>query len=269
MLFRSDKPVEIPQLDTNRILGIDPGVDNLAACASTTGQIFLVDGRQLKAANQWYNKERSRLQAIKDKHNIKAQTRKMAAIAINRDYFILDYMRKAARFIVDFCTANSIGTIVVGVNKEQKQSVNMGHINNQNFVQIPFWKFRRILKGLCEKNGVLYCETNESYTSKASFLDKDTLPQYDPNRQEKHIFSGRRIKRGLYKTKNGSTIHADINGAANIIRKHRSDADFSTLDKAVLLNPKRIRVLNTARKKPVVRHKKKAVKSKAAAQATA
>jgi len=251
-----DKPVVLPSLDKDCIMGIDLGVDNLAACASTAGHIFLLDGKQLKAANQWYNKERSRLQSIKDMHKIKVETRKMASIAVNRENFINDYMRKTARYIVDSCISQGIGTVVVGVNKEQKQSVNIGHVNNQNFVQIPFWKFRRILKNLCERYGIIYSEEEESFTSKASFLDKDFLPEYDQGDAAKYTFSGRRIKRGLYRTKDGRTIHADINAAANIIRKHRPYADFSALDKGIFLNPRRVRVLNTVRKKQVVCHKK-------------
>lgn len=254
-----DKPVVQSLLDKNRILGIDLGVDILAACASTTGHTFLTDGKQLKAANQWYNKERARLQSVKDLHNIKGETRKQAALAVRRENCITDYLRKAARHILDFCITQEVGTVVVGVNKEQKQGVNIGHINNQNFVQIPFWKFRRILKNLCDKYSIIYVEAEESYTSKASFLDKDSLPEYDPQRLEKPQFSGRRIKRGLYRTKEGYTVHADINGAANIIRKYRLDVDFSALDKGILLNPHRVRVLNTPRKKPV------GSKSKAAA----
>ncbi|ACV64114.1 transposase, IS605 OrfB family [Desulfofarcimen acetoxidans DSM 771] len=257
-----DKPVVLPSLDSNRILGIDLGVDNLAACASTTGHVLLIDGKQLKAANQWYNKERARLQSIKDLHNIKSETHKLAALAVSRENFITDYLRKAAKHIVEFSISLEIGTVVVGVNKEQKQGVNIGHVNNQNFVQIPLWKFRRILKNLCDKYGITYIEVEESYTSKASFLDKDFLPEYDSANKNEYTFSGRRIKRGLYRTKNGCVIHADINGAANIIRKYRSDGDFSVLDKDIFLNPYRVQVLNTPRKKPLVVQKKK---SKAAA----
>lgn len=253
------KPVIMSTQDKKRILGIDPGVDTLAACASTTGHTFLIDGRQLKAANQWYNKERARLQSIKDLHNIKGETKKQATLAVRRENLITDYLRKVARHIVDFCITREVGTVVVGVNKEQKQGVSIGHVNNQNFVQIPFWKLRRILKNLCEKYGILYAEVEESYTSKASFLDKDSLPVYDPQRENKPQFSGRRIKRSLYRTKEGYIVHADINGAANIIRKYRLDVDFSALDKGILLNPHRVRVLATPRKKPVVN------KSKAAA----
>jgi IS605 OrfB family transposase len=255
----NEKPAVLPNLDKDKIMGIDLGVDNLAACVTTTGTIYLIDGKQLKAGNQWYNKERSRLQAIKDKHNIKSETNKMASLAFNRENFVSDYMRKAAQYIVGCCIKERIGTLVIGVNKGQKQNINIGHVNNQNFVQIPIWKFRRILKNLCQRYGILYVETEESYTSKASFLNRDLLPVYDPKHDAKYSFSGRRITRGLYRSDNGH-INADLNGAANIIRKYREDADLSLLDKAILLNPRRVRVLNTSRKKPQVQ-----VKSKAAA----
>lgn len=109
----------------------------------------------------------------------------------------------------------------------------------------------RILKSLCEKYGVAYAEKVESYTSKASFLDKDSLPEYIPGNTADFTFSGKRIKRGLYRTQDGRIIHADINGAANIIRKYQPNADFSVLDSGILLNPRRMRVLNIARKKLV------------------
>ncbi|HUW64876.1 MAG TPA: IS200/IS605 family accessory protein TnpB-related protein [Spirochaetia bacterium] len=174
-------------------------------------------------------------------------------------------MRKAARYIVEFCITQEIGTLVVGVNKDQKQGINIGHVNNQNFVQIPFWKFRRLLKNLCERHGIVCTEVEESYTSKASFLDRDIVPVYVPGSATEHVFSGRRITRGLYRARKGC-INADVNGAANIIRKYRPDADFSLLDKAVVLNPHRMRVLNTPRKKPPIPIRKK---SKAAVQTTA
>jgi transposase len=136
----------------------------------------------------------------------------------------------------------------MGCNKEQKQNIDIGHVNNQNFVQIPYWKFRRILSSLCERYGIQYIETEESYTSKASFLDRDTMPVYGDST---HIptFSGRRVGRGLYRSRDGKVINADLNGAANIIRKVYPDIDFSMLDKAIVQNPTRIRVLDTVKKK--------------------
>ncbi len=253
-----EKPAILHTLDKEKILGIDTGVDNFAACAATTGHVFLIDGRQIKAANQWYNKERSRLQAIKDKHKILGETNMMASITVNREQFTIDYIRKAARYVIDLCLSEQIGTVVVGVNKEQKQGIGIGHVNNQNFVYIPLWKFRRIMKNLCERYGIVYVEQEESYTSKASFVDRDTLPKYDSESETKYSFSGRRISRGLYKTKK-IVINADLNGAANIIRKYRPDIDFSLLDKAIFLNPRRVRVLDTPRKKPrAVQSKRKA-----------
>jgi len=258
------RPTEKPSVDPDLIMGIDQGVNNLAACVTTTGIGFLIDGRCLKAANQWYNKERARLQSINDQRGGKGKTRKMACLAINRENFTMDCMRKAARYIINTCIAERIGTLLVGLNKGQKQGINMGHIDNQNYVQIPFWKFRRLLKHLCERYGIVYAETEESYTSKASFLDRDSLPVYGQEGAAECVFSGRRITRGLYRSKKGC-INADINGAANIIRKYRPDADFSLLDKAVVLNPCRVKVLNTDRKKPHACP----ITSTAAAQATA
>jgi putative transposase len=237
-------------LDVNRVLGMDQGVDNFMACITNTGKAFILDGKAIKSANQGYNKQRAELQSIKDLHKIKADTAKMCRITMNRNNFIKDYMRKSARYIVDYCLDNRIGTIVMGCNKEQKQNINIGHVNNQNFVQIPHWKFRRILKALCERYGIQYIETEESYTSKASFLDRDTMPVYGDG-SHLSTFSGRRVGRGLYRSRDGKVVNADLNGAANIIRKVYPNIDFSMLDKAIVQNPTRIRVLNTAKKKSI------------------
>lgn len=239
------------------ILSLDVGVGTLAAGISTLGTAFLIDGRRLKAHNQWYNKERSRLQAIRDKQGIKGETNKMAAIAYNRENFVRDYLSKSGHLIVQHCLDNGIGRVVVGVNSLWKQEVEMGRVNNQNFVQIPFWKFRRFLKHLCDQNGIEYSEVPESYTSKSSFLDRDALPVFDPERTEKFVFSGKRIRRGLYRSANGQSINADLNGAANILRKAFPDADLSLVNRALCINPTRLYPLATI--------KKRALKSKAAA----
>ena len=138
------------------VLGLDFGVGVLAAGISTVGTAFLIDGKRLKAKNQWYNKERSRLQSIKDQQDIKGETNMLAAIAYNRRKFIRDYLSKAGHLIVQHCLGNGIGRVVVGVNAGWKQEANIGRANNQSFVQIPFWKFRRFLKHLCEQNGIGY-----------------------------------------------------------------------------------------------------------------
>jgi len=237
------------------VLALDLGVDALAAGISTNGVAFLIDGKRLKAENQWYNKERARLQATKTAK--KHETRKMAAIAYNRENLMRDYMSKSGHLILRHCLDNKIGKVVVGVNPGWKQQINIGRTNNQNFVQIPFWKFRRFLKHLCEQNRIAYAEITESYTSKASFLDRDILPEFDAESAEKFAFSGKRIKRGLYRSLNGRTVNADLNAAANILRKAVPDADLSVIDRALCLNPVRLY--------PLATQKKRLLKSKAAA----
>jgi IS605 OrfB family transposase len=250
---KSTCPIQAPG-----ILSLDIGVGALVAGISTVGTAFLIDGKRLKAQNQWYNKERSRLQAIRDKQGIKGETNKLAAIAYSRDNFVRDYLSKSGHLIVQHCLDNGIGRVVAGVNPLWKQEVDMGRVNNQNFVQIPFWKFRRFLRHLCDQHGIGYEEVAESYTSKASFLDRDTIPEDAHDRAEKPKFSGKRIGRGLYRSTKGRLVNADLNGAANILRKALSDADLSLVDRALCANPARLYPLATV--------KKRALKSKAAAR---
>ena len=156
---------------------------------------------------------------------------------------VRDIIRKTARHIADYCIEKDIGSIYVGCNPEFKRSANLGDSNNQNFVQIPFGLFRRQLSFLCWKYGIEYIEQEESYTSKSSVLDQDELPVYDPTQQFCGKFSGKRIHRGLYRSKNGTIINADINGSANILRKGKQNLDFGKLCMGLLASPERIRVL--------------------------
>lgn len=112
-----------------------------------------------------------------------------------------------------------IGTLVVGYNEDFKRNANLGKQNNQNFVQLPLGDLRQSLQYLCERYGIQYVEQEESYTSKSSYLDKDVLPVYKAEQPYTGAFSGKRIYRGLYKAADGTTINADVNGAANILRK--------------------------------------------------
>ncbi|NEO55772.1 MAG: IS200/IS605 family element transposase accessory protein TnpB [Okeania sp. SIO3B5] len=201
---------------SDNALAIDLGLDNLATCVSNTGSSFILDGRKLKSINQWYNKEHSRIQSIKDKQGIKDLTKKQVSITVNRNNKVRDYLNKAARYLINWCSENKIFTIVVGVNHRIKQSINLGKKTNQKFVQIPHHSFRFKLKAMCDRYGLTYIEQEESYTSKASFLDGDRIPVYNANNPNEYSFSGKRVKRGLYKTKQNKLINADCNGAANI-----------------------------------------------------
>jgi putative transposase len=211
----------MPEAYPDTALAIDLGLDNLATCVDTNGASFIVDGKKLKSLNRWYNKENARLQSIKDLQKIEGITERQARITRNRNNKVRDYLNKATRLIINHCIENRIGKIVVGFNVGIKQEINIGSRNNQNFVQIPHASFRSKLKALCERYGITYVEQEESYTSKASFLDGDKLPVYNADKPREYQFSGRRVKRGLYQTKHGFLVNADCNGAANILRKSK------------------------------------------------
>lgn len=207
-------------LNTNNVLALDLGINNLVTAVSSKGKTFIIDGRKLKSINQWFNKENARLQSIKDKqHYGKKTTNRQKSIARDRNNKVNDYMNKTARKVINYCIANDIGTLVVGYNETLQRSSNIGKSNNQNFVNIPYGQLREKLEYLCELNNISYVKQEESYTSKSSFWDKDEIPVYNADNPKEYTFSGNRIHRGLYKTAGGKTFHADVNGALNIMRK--------------------------------------------------
>jgi putative transposase len=208
--------VDLPALDSTKVLGIDPGINNWLACISNIGTSFLIDGRHLKSVNQWYNKQVARL---KENQPQGFWSRKLARITEKRNRQMRDAINKAARLIVNNCIDNQIGTIVFGWNKGQRQECTLGK-NTQNFVQIPTAKLKDRIAQLCEQYGIRFVETEESYTSKASFVDGDFLPTFgEQNKPEGWKPSGKRVKRGLYRTANNQYLNCDCQGAANIIRK--------------------------------------------------
>ena len=231
------------ELNKNNALGIDLGIDNLCTCVTNSGVLFIIDGRKLKSINQYYNKMNAKLQSIKDKQKIKRTTLRQKRIVGKRNNRVNDYLSKAARTIVNYCLNNDIGKLVLGYNEDFQRNSNIGRINNQNFVNIPYGKLRDKLTYLCKLYGIEFKLQEESYTSKASFFDKDEIPIYDKGNLQKYIFSGKRIKRGLYRTSKGKLINADCNGALNILRKSKV-VDLSVLyNRGELDTPKRIRIV--------------------------
>lgn len=230
-------------LNTQNALALDFGINNLITAVSSTGKSFIVDGRKLKSINQWFNKENARLQSIKDKQHFgKKTTKRQKAIIRDRNNKVNDYMNKTARIIIDYCVANDIGTLIAGYNVTFQRSSHIGKQNNQNFVNIPYGHLRDKLDYMCEFNGITYVEQEESYTSKASFWDKDEIPVYNNDNPKEYQFSGNRVHRGLYKTANGKTFNADINGALNIMRKS-SVVDMTILyGRGEVDTPVRIRI---------------------------
>ena len=231
------------ELDQQKALAIDFGVNNLMTCATSEGQTFIIDGRRLKAINQWYNKENAQLASIKDKQKYgKKPTFRQKQLARKRKLRVNDYISKACRKVIDYCLLHNIGKLVCGYNVTFQRNSRMGKTNNQNFVNIPFGEIRQKLEYLCELYGIEYTEQEESYTSQASFWDKDEMPIYNADNPQKYEFSGRRIHRGMYRTSTGFEFNADVNGALNILRKSNVVSLWGLYSRGVLATPLRIRM---------------------------
>ena len=227
------------QVDSSKVLGIDHGLDNWLTCVSNVGTSFIVDGRHLKSLNQWYNK---RVSILKENQPQAFWSKQLAQITERRNRQVRDAINKAARLVINHCLENQIGTVVFGWNKGQKDSISLGSKTNQKFVQIPTARLKDRVKQLCEQYGIKFVETEESYTSKASFLDSDELPTFG-EKPEGWQESGKRVNRGLYRTANNWCINADCNGAANILRKVATTLglDLSGVGRGALTTPLRSR----------------------------
>ena len=219
------KNIDYPEVECTpeRVLGIDLGVNNFATISNNVGLTpIIIKGKVIKERNQYFNKRRAELSSIlqkgEDSKHSEKHSKRLNAISAKRDRFFRDYFYKVSHNILRYAVENDIDTIVVGKNQEWKQNINHGKQNNQTFTAIPFARFTFIFRLLCAKYGIQYIETEESYTSKASFLDMDEIPTYRES-DKKHHFSGKRTKRGIYKSSDGTKLNADINGASNIIRK--------------------------------------------------
>lgn len=230
-------------LNKNHALALDFGVNNLVTAASSQGKSFIIDGRRLKSINQWYNKENARLQSIQDKQKYPGKTtHRQKAIQRKRNNRVNDYMSKAAKIIIGYCIQEDIGTLIVGYNVTFQRSSKLGKYNNQQFTTIPFGKLRAKLQYLCELNDITYVEQEESYTSQASFWDRDEISVYNNDNPQHYTFSGNRRKRGSYRTKDGSLLNADVNGALNIMRKSNVVCLDALYARGVVDTPVRIRV---------------------------
>ena len=220
VLYRKQIPEQKRQRLTNqtRFASIDLGLNNLATVTSNVFKPLIINGKPIKSINQYYNKNLKKKQKLLPLNQYTSD--KIRKLNFKREMKLNDYLHKSAKFLVNYLVSQTINVLVIGTNKGWKQNINIGRRNNQNFVNIPFYKFKQILTYLCEENGIEVHEQEESYTSKASFLDGDFIPTFNESgEKEKHTFSGRRISRGLYETKNKKIINADVNGSLNILRK--------------------------------------------------
>ena len=211
---------EVVTVRNQYIAAIDLGLNNLATIASNKKgfQPLIINGRPLKSTNQFFNKQKARLQSkLQTQDPNRYTSNKISNLLTKRDSKVDTYLHQASRTIINYLLQNQIDTLVIGNNKQWKQDINIGKRNNQNFVQIPHYKFIQQLVYKANLAGVKVIINEESYTSKASFLDLDNIPEYQKGAER--VFSGRRVARGLYKASNGRLINADLNGAYNILRK--------------------------------------------------
>lgn len=235
-----------PVVNPINALAIDPGINNWLSCVSNIGTSFIVDGRKVKSLNQWYNK---RVSTIKEGKPQGYWDDQLAHITEKRNRQMRDAVNKAARLVIDHCLEHQIGTVVFGWNQGLRQESNLGK-NTQSFVQIPTAKLKERIKHICEEHGIKFVETEESYTSKTSFLDGDFLPTFG-EKPEGWKPSGKRVKRGMYRTGKGQLINADLNGAANILRKVETQLGLSLIKvcRQVLTLATRFRIWETKTKK--------------------
>lgn len=207
--------VEVPEQPTgepNRIAGIDLGVNNLVTVANNIGLMpIIVNGKGIKAINQFYNKRKAQIQSELMIRNSLRKSRRLDEMSFKRFCRIKTKFHQISRLIVDYCVANNIDTLICGLNKGWKQEVNTGKLNNQRFSYIPYDMLIKQLAYKCEDTGIRFVTVEEAYTSGTSVLDGEqpTKENYDKSR---------RIKRGLFKW-SGGVVNADVNAACQIIKK--------------------------------------------------
>ena len=203
---------------TDKVASIDLGLENLFTIAFNYNKKGIsIKGTKLKAINQYFNKLKASLQSILPH---KQYTSKLInQLMYKREEQLRNYIGYYTNQLIEILKKEKISKLIVGYNKNWKQNINIGKANNQNFVNIPFRKILDILRYKLEENGIECKEQEESYTSQSSYLDNDNIPTYHKGNLQAYIFSGKRITRNLYQSKQGKIINADLNGALNILKK--------------------------------------------------
>jgi putative transposase len=204
------KEKEEKELDISKYLSIDLGINNLAACITNQDlNPLLVNGKIVKSINQYYNKTKAKFMSFIGDKGISNRIRKLN---FKRNNKINDYFHKTSRFIINYCLKNKIQTIIIGYNEGWKQNCNIGKVNNQKFVSIPYLKLIKQIEYKAEEVGIFVLINEERFTSKCDALALEELKHHDK-------YLGTRVHRGLYQSSVGKMINADVNGAINIMRK--------------------------------------------------
>lgn len=201
------------QVENENYAAIDLGLSNLATVSGNSINPFIINGRPLKSINHFYNKKLAKLKSRQDiSGNKNVCKSKIRNLHLKRNNKINDYLHKSSKLLVNQLVSNQISTLIIGHNKEWKQDINIGKVNNQNFVSIPHSRFIHMITYKASLNGITVKVQEESYTSKCSFFDDEDICKHKS-------YKGSRIKRGLFKTSSGLLVNADLNGSLNILKK--------------------------------------------------
>ena len=213
-----EKEINDQTCSTGKAASIDLGLENLFTVAFNYNKKGIsFKGTKLKSINQYFNKETSKLQSLLPKNEY--CSKRIVHLFYKREEQLRNVIGYYSNRLMELLVKEGISTLVTGHNKNWKDIINIGRVNNQNFVSVPFHKIIDIIKYKAKDNGIKCIEQEESYTSKASFLDNDNIPTFNEDSNQKHTFSGKRISRNLYQTKSNQIIDADLNGALNIMKK--------------------------------------------------
>lgn len=237
--YKTTKKIKDTQ---KRIASIDIGQNNLMTVTSNVFHPVIYNGKPVKSVNQFYNKIKAQEQSRLMNQNNVYWSKKLGQLTLWRENQISNYFHKITHHFVNYCIANDVDTVIIGRNQQWKDNINLGKRVNQNFVTIPFGQLYNLLKYKLELNGINYIETEESHTSKCSFIDKEEITHHDS-------YVGRRIRRGLFKSKEGNKYNADINGSLNILRKYMTKTGTYTDELhedlvRYMTNPRKLKVAN-------------------------
>ena len=222
----------------SHVCAIDLGTDNFAAIVCDDYSSAIYKGGAVLSKIQWFHKQRAKYVSIITKGHEKkhAVSKRLRDLSFHYANFVKDQCHKISRSIIDFCMEHQCGTLILGVNLLWKQRSNMNKINNQNFVSMPITLLRTMTTYKALNAGIRIIEQEESYTSKADLIANDRIPTYGVDDKDAS-FSGKRIKRGLYRCSNGMILNADCHAAANIMRKAIPDIWKDTRDYTFLSAP--------------------------------
>lgn len=237
--YKTKKKLKTTQ---KRIASIDIGQNNLMTITSNVFHPIIYNGKPVKSVNQFYNKIKASEQSRLIKQNNVYWSKKLGQLTLWRENQINNYFHKVTHHFVNYCITNNIDTVIIGRNQQWKDNINLGKRVNQNFVTIPFGQLYNLLKYKLELAGINYIETEESHTSKCSFIDKEEICHHDS-------YVGRRVRRGLFKSKEGKKYNADINGSLNILRKYMMKTGTYTDELheelvRYMTNPRKLKVAN-------------------------